>query len=99
MGNKGLDLIKEACKNSNVKFVFIDTYAKNVPNKQLLSHEQLRDQLYYKAEFYINASEYEGTPNPALESLACGLPVITTMAGNMPEIIQNGLNGFIVKDR
>jgi len=37
---------------------------------------------------------YEGTPNPALEALSCGLPVITTRVGNMSEIIIDGFNGY-----
>lgn len=31
----------------------------------------------------------------ALEALACGTPVITTNLGAMPEIIEDGVNGFI----
>lgn len=31
-----------------------------------------------------------------LESMACGTPVICTNAGGMPEIVDNGKNGFIV---
>lgn len=33
-----------------------------------------------------------------VESMACGSPVIAYDRGSMPELIQNGSNGFIVKD-
>ena len=31
----------------------------------------------------------------ALESMACGVPVITTLKGGTPEVIENGVNGFL----
>jgi len=33
-----------------------------------------------------------------VESMACGTPVLAFGKGSMPEIIQNGINGFIVSD-
>ncbi len=95
MNNKGIDLIKDACDRAGVKLLLVDQSV-NVYAGNLLSQEQLRDQIYHNADFYICASEMEGTPNPALESLACGLPVISTRVGNMPEIIVDGYNGFLV---
>ena len=31
-----------------------------------------------------------------LEGMACGVPAICTSVASMPEIVQNGINGFIV---
>ena len=52
---------------------------------------------YRSLDVYVCASRSEGTPNPCLEAAACGLPVITTAVGNMPELIRDGENGFLVE--
>jgi len=51
---------------------------------------------YQKLDVLLVTSDNEGTPNPALEAMSCGVPVITTRVGNMPEIIINGKNGIFV---
>lgn len=95
MGNKGLEIIREACELTKIPLLAIDQH-QNISKGNILSHIELRDTVYHKASFYICASEYEGTPNPALEALSCGLPVITTRVGNMPEIIVDGYNGYLI---
>ena len=64
--------------------------------------QQWRDQeemldFYQALDVYVCASGSEGTPNPCLEAAACGLPVVTTRVGNMPELIRDGENGFFVE--
>ncbi len=34
-----------------------------------------------------------------VEAMACGTPVIAYDRGSMPELVQDGLNGLIVKDQ
>jgi glycosyltransferase involved in cell wall biosynthesis len=58
--------------------------------------EEMLD-FYRSLDVYVCASRTEGTPNPCLEAAACGLPVITTRVGNMPELIRDGENGIFVE--
>lgn len=49
---------------------------------------------YRNLDVYVCASVSEGTPNPCLEAAACGVPLVTTRVGNMPELIRDGDNGL-----
>lgn len=51
-------------------------------------------EFYRDLDVYVCASRSEGCPNPCLEAAACGVPVVTTRVGNMPELIVDGDNGF-----
>lgn len=52
---------------------------------------------YNSGTVLVCASEVEGTPNPALEAAACGCTVVSTAVGNMPELIRDGSNGYLVE--
>src|SRR5687768_15509539 len=54
-------------------------------------------EFYHSLDIYLCASRSEGTPNPCLEAAACGVPVVTTRVGNMPELVQHGVNGLFVE--
>ena len=51
---------------------------------------------YNTGTILVCASRSEGTPNLALEAAACGCTVVATRVGNMPQLIRNGLNGYLV---
>jgi glycosyltransferase involved in cell wall biosynthesis len=54
---------------------------------------------YRGLDVYVCASRAEGTPNPCLEAAACGVPLLTTRVGNMPEFVRDGENGmFLTRD-
>ncbi len=49
-----------------------------------------------QAHIFLLPSIYEGISNAALEAMAKGVPLITTNAGGMEEVIKNGYNGIII---
>lgn len=53
--------------------------------------------LYKAADIFVFPSIYENMPFAMLEALASGLPVVTTSVGGIPEVIEDGKNGFLVK--
>ena len=52
---------------------------------------------YNDGTVLVCASAAEGTANPALEAAACGCTVVSTAVGNMPELIRDGENGYLVE--
>jgi glycosyltransferase involved in cell wall biosynthesis len=51
---------------------------------------------YSAMDVYMISSLYEGLPVALLEAMAMRLPVVTTPAGGIPEVITDGHTGFIV---
>jgi glycosyltransferase involved in cell wall biosynthesis len=61
----------------------------------IIDDNEMRE-FYNSLDLYIIASRSEGTPRPAIEAAACGVPVISTDVGIIPELIEEGKNGFVV---
>jgi glycosyltransferase involved in cell wall biosynthesis len=46
---------------------------------------------------FMLLSRYEGMPNALLEAMAAGLPCIATRVGEVPHVIQDGVNGLLIE--
>lgn len=51
---------------------------------------------YESCDAFVLPSRSEGSPNVLLEAMAHGIPVIATRVGGTPELVWNGLEGFLV---
>ena len=58
--------------------------------------QEVLAELMAAADIFCLASSREGWPNVVNESLACGLPVVATNVGAIPEMIPSRLYGLIV---
>lgn len=55
------------------------------------------EEKYSEADLFLITSNYEGWGMTAVESVACGTPVVMTPVGLAHEFIINGVNGFVAK--
>jgi len=85
-GSMALDLIQEYGLDDMVTFT-----------GRLTTEELVRR--YSAAEIAITPSLYEGFGLPAVEAMACEVPVITTTAGALPEVVKQGETGILVPPR
>jgi len=48
-------------------------------------------------DVFVLSSDYEGNPLSVMEAMAAGLPIVSTAAGGVPNLLENGKEGLIVQ--
>lgn len=62
---------------------------------RFLGKQEQMDEIFSIADLFILPSQYESFGLSALEAMACGIPVISTNVGGIPEINIHGQTGFL----
>ena len=91
--NKGISLFeavveKLKAKNQNLKALVVDGWAKDP--------HQLAE-LYRESKVFLMPSYNEGGPRVVVEAMACGVPVVATPVGIVPDLAEEG--GLVMVER
>lgn len=62
----------------------------------ILGHQADIRPLHHAADIFVQASDYEGTPNAVLEAMALETPIVATAAGGTAELAEHVAHALIV---
>lgn len=88
--NPSIDILLK--ENYEIETNYADSQIKMIP------HDKMAD-YYSSIDVLICSSKIEGTPNPVLEAMACGVPVISTDVGIVPDVFGKKQKKYILKER
>ncbi len=60
------------------------------------SKAELHDRIRDSSLLVVPSRWYENQPMIVLEAFACGVPVVATSLGGLPELVDDGVDGFLV---
>ena len=76
----------------DIELNVVDSSKKRVPHDEM-------PKFYNSIDMYVCASKTEGAPNQIMESMACGVPIITTDVGVVREVLGEKQKNYILKER
>lgn len=95
--NLNLQIVGEGDEKSGLEKIVKELeIEKQVNFVGLVPHEKL-PAYYQSAGVYVLPSLNEGMSNSMLEALGAGLPLLATDTGGTKELIEDGVNGFVLK--
>lgn len=71
-------------------------FAKNIKYLGIVENRRIFS-IMKSSKMLVLPSYSEGFPMVILEAMACGLPVVTTRVGALPDIVHDGINGYLIE--
>lgn len=111
---KGISyLIKAIARINDLKLIIVGDGPERRDLESLSSYLGLNDRIFFqgmvdhsliwdylqRAKVFVLPSISEGCPRVLMEAMVCGLPIVATEVGGNPEVVVNGVNGFLVPPR
>lgn len=87
-GDGEIDEIRELVKKEGLQHI--------VTVNSWVSHSKINE-IYDGADMMVLPSYAEGLPMSLLEAVGKGLPVVSTRVGGIPEVVEDGRNGFLIE--
>lgn len=83
-GNLGLKIKEYIVQNDLNDSIVLTGKRKDVP------------QFLAASDIFVLSSQWEGLPYTIIEAMMSGLPVIATRVGGVPELVEDGITGYLV---
>lgn len=104
---KGYNYLKEVLQLLNSKSVTVVVFGNYSEERDIIPNIKLRmlgtidddtklAEIYSMADVFVAPSKQENLSNAVMESISCGTPVVAFNIGGMPDMIENGTNGFLI---
>jgi glycosyltransferase involved in cell wall biosynthesis len=65
----------------------------------LVGHSTAVHEFLQAADLFVSPSDYEGFSLTLVEAMGCALPIVTTAVGVAPQLIEDGVSGFLCAPR
>ena len=107
---KGIDLLINALKDIEYKLLIVGSGpmedelkrlaadSENIKFKGFQTGEILYDYIKKSRCVVLPSQWYENGPYSAMEAMSFGKPLIVSNMGGLPELVENGINGFVFQD-
>jgi glycosyltransferase involved in cell wall biosynthesis len=68
-------------------------------NVRFVGHRQNVSDWLTRARAFVLTSDSEGLALALVEAMLCGLPIVCSDVGELPDLVQNAVNGYLVSSR
>lgn len=100
-GGETVRKVIESNRNDNICYITIgsknDSFSTNHIELSYISDEKNLARLYSACDLLFYPTAADNLPLVVLEAMACGLPVVSSNIGGIDEIIDDEVDGFLIK--